>query len=157
MSFTSIFTGIEKAAKSTVAWLEKELAVIVGAAPKIEQVIDAGLSYINPVLTIALDAVGDEAAVPIVQEVITEAQSDLKAASALVMDFGPTPTAASIFTSVEANLQALLTAGHVKSVTSIAAVNKAVTEVGALGAAVAAVAAGVQTASANATAAVAQR
>lgn len=152
MSFKSIFTGIAKAEHSTVAWLEKELAAFVGEAPTIEKVIDAGLSYIEPVLTLALDGVGDEAAATVVGNVIDEAQADLKAASALVTDFGPTPTAASIFKSVEANLQALLTASHVTSTQSVAAVNKAVSEVGVLGAAVEAAVTGIENAAKPATA-----
>jgi hypothetical protein len=145
--FTSVFHGIAKAEHSTVAWLEKELAAFVGDAPKIEQVIDAGLSYVEPVLTLALDAVGDEAAANIVAKVIDEAQADLKAASALVTDFGPTPTAASIFAAVAENLQTLLTDGHVKSAQSVAAVTKAVTEVGVIGAAISTAVAGITAAS----------
>lgn len=162
-SFKSIFTGIAAAEHSTVAWLEKELAVFVKEAPAIEGVIDAGLSYVGPVLTIALDATGNEALATEAGKVIVQAQSDLKAASALVTDFGPTPTAASIFAAVEANLGALLTAGHVTNTTSVAAVTKAVTEVGVLGAAVSAAVAGIGKAasttagSANAVVAAAQR
>lgn len=132
----SIFAEIAAAEHSTVAWLEKELAKLVGEAPTIEKVIDSGLTYITPVLQIALSSLGDPAAAAVVGTVVTEAQSDLLAASALVTDFGPTPTAASIFASVKANLAALLTAGHVKSSTSVSAVNKAVSEIGLLGTAV---------------------
>lgn len=132
----SVFTKIAAAEHSTVAWLEKELALIEGEAPTIEKVIDTGLTYIGPVLQIALDAIDDPAAASLVGTVVTKAQADLKVVSALVTDFGPTPTAASMFASVQANLGGLLTAGQVTNAQSVAAVNKAVNEVGVLGAAV---------------------
>lgn len=149
----SIFSKIASAEHSTVAWLEKELAAFVQKAPAIEHVIDASLSYIGPVLSIALSATGEGAMVPIVNSVITQAQNDLKAASALVTDFGPTPTAASIFSAVEKNLGALLTAGHVTSTTSVAAVTKAVSEIGVLSAAVSAAVTGITAAATPAPAA----
>lgn len=152
--FTSVFNGLVKAEHSTVAWLEKELVAFEKAAPTIEKVIDAGLAYIGPVLQLALTDVGKSDVADEVGNVVTQAQNDLKAASALVTDFGPTPTAASIFSSVEANLSALLTAGHVTSTVAVAAVNKAVAEIGLLGAAVGTAVAALTP---NAAAAVAQR
>lgn len=132
----SLFSKIAAAAKSTVLWLETQIVKLEKEVPTIERVVDAGLSYITPVLTIALTAVGDPAAAAIVSKVVAEAHNDLLAASALVTDFGPTPTAASIFNAVKENLAALLTAGHVTSATSVAAVSKAVSEIGLLGSAV---------------------
>lgn len=132
----SFLSGIENAAHSTIAWLEKELTAIEKKAPTIERVIDAGLSYIAPVLEIALTSIGDGAAATVVSAVVAKAQSDLLVASALVTDFGPTPTASSIFASVKTNLSGLLTASQVTSAGSVAAVTKAVNEVGILATAV---------------------
>lgn len=134
--FTSVFHGIDKAAHSTVAWLEKQLAALVKAAPKIEHVIDAGLAYVGPVLELSLTTIGEGDAAAKVVDVVREAQGALNAASALVTDFGPSPTAASIFNSVQSNLKELLTAGHVTNTQSVAAVQKAVDEIGLIGAAV---------------------
>jgi hypothetical protein len=145
-SFKSIFTGVSNAEHSTVAWLEHAMVVFVHEAPTIEKVIDAGLSYIGPVLTLALTAAGDGPAAAIVTDAINQAHIDLHAASALVTDFGPTPTAASVFSAVEANLSALLAAGHVTNATSVAAVTKAVSEIGVLGAAVGAAVSAVEAA-----------
>jgi hypothetical protein len=128
----SIFQKIEGAEKSTVAWIEKQLTAIEGKEPGIAKVIDTSLTYIAPVLQIALGATGDPAAALIVGQVATQAETDLKVASALVTDFGPTPTAATAFASVSTNLSGLLTAGHVKSATAVAAVTKAVSEVGVI-------------------------
>lgn len=144
--FKSVFNGITKAVKSTCAWLEKELALLEGAAPTIERVIDAGLAYVGPVLQLVLTSIGASAASTIVADVIAQAQIDLKAASALVTDFGPTPTAASIFASVEKNLQALLAAGHIVDTTTVATINKAIAEIGVLAAAIEAAVAGIDAA-----------
>lgn len=132
----SIFKKLEGAEKSTAAWIEKELTKIEGAEPGVAKVVDATLTYVAPVLQIALGATGDPAAALIVGQVAAQAEMDLSVASALVTDFGPTPTAATAFASVATNLSGLLTAGHVKSVTAVAAVTKAVSEVGVLASAV---------------------
>lgn len=142
----SIFTGIEKAIHSTVAWLEKELTALEGKAPQIEKVIDAGLAYIGPALQLALVSIGEPAAAALVGGVVAKAQNDLNAASALITDFGPTPTAASIFASVETNLNGLLAAGQITNPASIAAITKAVNEVGVLGAAISTAAGAIQSA-----------
>jgi hypothetical protein len=143
---SSLFAKIEGAEKSTAAWIEKRLEEIEGEAPAIGKVIDASLTYITPVLQIALGATGDPAAAAVVGKVAAQAETDLSVASALVSDFGPTPTAATAFASVKTNLSALLTAGHVTSTTAVAAVTKAVNEVGVLATAVQVAAAGITTA-----------
>jgi hypothetical protein len=132
----SFFSTIANAEHSTIAWLEKELTAFEGKAPTIERVIDAGLTYVGPVLQIGLTAMGDAPEAALVGVVIGKAQVDLKAASALVTDFGPTPTAASMFSAVSSDLGSLLSAAQVKNTTTIATVTKAVNEVGMLGSAV---------------------
>ena len=132
----SIFSGIEKAAHTFAAWAEKELTVLEGKAPTIERVIDTTLSYVGPALELGLDALNQPAIAAEVATVVAKAQSDLKAASALVTDFGPTPTAASAFTAVQTNLSSLLTAGQITNPTTVATITKSVAEVGAVAAAV---------------------
>ena len=133
---SSLFLKVEGAEKSTVAWIEKELLKIEGEEPAIAKVVDTAITYITPVLQIALTATGDAAAAVVVGQVAAQAKVDLAVASALVTDFGPTPTAASAFSAVEANLSGLLTAGHVTSVVAVKAVTKAVSEVGVIASAV---------------------
>lgn len=132
----SLFAKIEGAAKSTVAWLEKELIEVEGKAPTIERVIDAGLGYVGPALQLGLTALGDVPAAAAVGVVVAKAQSDLLAASALVTDFGATPTAASMFASVKTNLSALLTAGQITNAKTVATITKSVSEVGTIASAV---------------------
>jgi hypothetical protein len=136
MSLKSIFDKVVGAEKSTAAWIEKELGKFAQEEPTIAKVIDAVLTYVTPVLKIALLATGDPLAAIVVGKVAAQAEADLSVASALVTDFGPTPTAASAFAAVAKNLGGLLTAGHVTSTTAVAAVTKAVSEIGLLGSAV---------------------
>lgn len=143
MNLTSFFAKIEGAEKSTMAFIEKELIALEGKAPTIERVVDAGLGYIGPVLQLGLGLLGQTAIAAEVGPVIAKAQSDLLAASALVTDFGPTPTAASVFASVKANLGALLTGAQISNTKTVAAITKAVSEVGVLGSAVETAAAGI--------------
>jgi hypothetical protein len=150
----SFFSKIEGAEHSTVAWLEKELAAFEGKAPTIERVIDAGLSYVGPALQLGLAAAGDTPLAAEVGVVVAKAQTDLKVASALVTDFGPTPTAASLFAAVKANLAALLGAGRISNATTVATVTKAVNEVGVIASAVQLAATEIKTAAAPVPAAV---
>jgi hypothetical protein len=151
-NMSSLFAKIEGAEKSTAAWIEKKLTEIEGKEPAVAKVIDTVLTYVTPALKIALAATGDPAAAAVVGEVAAQAETDLSVASALVTDFGPTPTAATAFASVATNLGGLLTAGHVKSSTAVAAVTKAVTEVGVLASAVQTAATAIAASAAPATA-----
>jgi hypothetical protein len=56
---------------------------------------------------------GAAAALPAVNAIINEAVSDLNRASALVYDFGPSPTAQSIFATVQANLATVESVGNI--------------------------------------------
>jgi len=137
----SIVLKFEGAEKSTMAWIEKELLLVEGKEPTIERVIDAGLTYLGPVLVIGLTAIGEPAIAAVVAPVIAKAHQDLLVASALVTDLGPTPNAAALFESVQTNLSGLLTAGNIKSTKTVTAITKAVSEIGTLGSAVKAAAA----------------
>lgn len=128
----SIFTDIEKAEHTFAAWAEKELEKVYSEAPKIEQIADAVLKYAGPALQIVATAEGGSAAGQVVGSVISDAQTSLVAASGLIADAGPTPTAASIVSSVQTNLSSLLTAGHVSNPTSVALTTKVVNSLGAL-------------------------
>jgi hypothetical protein len=141
----SIITKLESFDHTTVAFLEKVITEIEGKEPEIAQTIDTALTYVTPALQVALAATGDPAAAAVVGTVSAQAQKDLAVASAIVTDLGPSPTAAGLFTAVATNLSGLLTAGHVTSVQSVAAVTKAVSVVGTLASAVSAAAAAIST------------
>jgi hypothetical protein len=134
--FKSIFTDVANAEHSTAAWLEKTVMEIEGKAPQIDKVIDTTLEYVGLVLQTGLDAMGNVPGATLVGTVVTKARTALSVASALVTDLGPTPTAASAFADVQANLSAVLGAAQVTNKTTVAAVTKAVSEIGVLGAAV---------------------
>ena len=98
--------------------------------------MDAGLEYIGPALQIGLGALGQTAAATEVGVIVAAAQIKLKAASALVTDFGPTPTAASAFATIKTDLASILTMVDVKNPQTVATVTKSVAEVGTLATAV---------------------
>jgi hypothetical protein len=123
------------------AWAEKELSVLVGKAPAIEQVAASVLKYAGPALQTVVTVEAGNPAGAVVGKVIADAQAGLTAASGLIYDFGATPTAGSVLASVQNNLSSLLTAGHVTNSNSVATVTKVVTEIGSLASALAAPAA----------------
>ena len=114
------------------AWAEKELAALVGKAPAVEQVIASVLKYAGPALQTVVTAEAGAPTGALVGKVIADAQAGLTAASGLIYDFGASPSLASVVSSVESNLSALLSAGHVTNSNSVATVTKVVTELGSL-------------------------
>ncbi len=114
------------------AWAEKELAALVGKAHAVEQVIASVLKYAGPALQTVVTAEAGAPAGALVGKVIADAQAGLTAASGLIYDFGASPSLASVVSSVESNLSALLSAGHVTNSNSVATVTKVVTELGSL-------------------------
>lgn len=128
----SIFSSIVNAEHTFAAWAEKELALLYKDAPKIEAVADTVLKYAGSALQIIVTAEAGNAAGAVVGSVVSQAQSDLTVASGLISDFGATPTAASLVSSVQSNLSGLLTASHITNSTSVSNVTKVVSSLGAL-------------------------
>lgn len=120
-----------------MGWMVKEYSLLYKVEPSIEKIVDTTIDYAEPALVILLDAAGGAAAVPEVTAIISEAQSDLKVVSALIYDFGATPTAAGIVKGVQDNLQNLETAGHIKDSVTSAKLQLIVKTVGVLAAAIA--------------------
>ena len=114
------------------AWAEKELAALVGKAPAVEQVIASVLKYAGPALQTVVTAEAGAPAGELVGKAVADAQAGLTAASGLIYDFGASPSFASVVSSVQSNLSALLSAGHVTNSNSVATVTKVVTELGSL-------------------------
>ena len=114
------------------AWAEKELALLVGKAPAIEQTVASILKYAGPALQTVVTVEAGAPAGAIVGKVIGDAQAGLIAASGLIYDFGASPSVASVIGSVQTNLSALLSAGHVTNSNSVATVTKVTTELASL-------------------------
>jgi hypothetical protein len=74
----------------------------------------------------------DLPAAAIVGPIIAEIQKDLHVASGLIFDFGASPQAATILQSVEANLQGLLDAGHIKDVALQGKITMVINTIGSL-------------------------
>jgi hypothetical protein len=148
----SFFSKLVAEEHTFAAWAEKELVALEQKAPKIEEIIDTTLKYVGPALQIGLTAIGDLPAAAATGLIIAEAHKDLIAASALVTDFGPTPTAASMFAAVKTNLSAILTTIKVTNPQTVATVTKSINEVGALATSVSAAASAIAAAVAPVTA-----
>jgi hypothetical protein len=131
-----IFSGIENAEHTFAAWCEKELTALHNEAPKLEQIADTTLKYASGALKIAASVEANNPAIAKITSVLTTAQNSVTAASGLIADFGATPTAANMLSSVSSNLSELLAAAHISNPKSVAAVTKVVGETNALVAAV---------------------
>ena len=135
MSFWSDVTAIEH---TVVGWFVKEYAIFYKVEPTLIQVADTTVQYVDIGLPIVLGATGYGSLDPVVQPIVDEIFSDLKVVSSTIYDFGPSPNTVSIVNSVQANLQALDTAGHVKDPASKAKLALIIKSVGALAEAIAA-------------------
>ena len=114
------------------AWAEKELTLLTGKAPAIEQTAASILKYAGPALQTVVSLEAGAPAGAVVGKVVSDAQAGLVAASGLIYDFGASPTTASVVGSIQSNLSALLSAGHVTNSTSVATVTKVASELGSL-------------------------
>jgi hypothetical protein len=131
MNIWSDIKGIEH---TVVSWLAKEYAKFYKAEPTIDSIVDSTVKYVEIGLPIVLDVTGEAVLDPAIEAVLNEVVSDLKVVSATVYDFGPSPSAATILSSVQANLSGLETAGHVKDPAKVAKLTLIVNAVGALAA-----------------------
>ncbi len=136
-SISAIIAKIEGAEHTFVGWAVKEYAKLYKAEPAIEQTVDEVVPYAQSAIVIVMEMAGAGAAVPEVTAIITEVQRDLKVMSALIHDFGPTPTAASIAQGVKDNLASLAAAGHIKDPITLAKLQLIIKTVGVLATAIA--------------------
>ncbi len=132
----SLFTEIENADKSTCAWFEKGWAKLHTEAPKIIDIADKILPYVSLLLQTVIGAEAGAPAAAVAGKILSQAQSDIDVANAVIYDTGATPTAASAISAVATNLGGLLTAGHVTNTVSVSTVTKAVSELGTLATAI---------------------
>ena len=139
----SLFSSIASAEHTFAAWAEKEWTAIYKEAPKVESVIAATLKYAGPALqtVVTIEAGGPAGAV--VGKVLADAQAGLVAASGLVYDFGATPTVGGVLSTVTSNLSGLLAAGHITNPTSVATVNRVVSEINTVAAVIPAITAAI--------------
>ena len=129
-SIKAIVNDIEQGEKSFVSFLVKEYTAFYKNEPTLIQTIDTTVSYAEDGLAIVLPLAGQGALVGPIDAIVEEAVTDLNRASALVYDFGPSPTAASIFASVQSNLATLETSAHVTNPVTIAKVKLIINAIG---------------------------
>jgi len=129
MSFLDKFKNF---AHTFTAWVAKEYTKLYAVEPTINAVADSVFKYAIPAIQILVGMEAGAPAATAVGAIAAEAQSSLHAASALIYDFGPSPTITGIVKGVQDNLGALLTAGHITNPASVDATNKIVNSLGAL-------------------------
>ena len=116
----SIFTKFENAEHTFSAWAEKELGKLSTEVPTIEKVVDPILQYVGGASAVLAGLEGGPAASAAVTKVVSTVQTGVTALGGLVQDFGATPTAASIASSLAANTSSLLAAAKVTNAQSVA-------------------------------------
>lgn len=124
----SLFTELHTFA----AWAEKELGKLEKDAPAIEKTSDSILQYVGGAATILAGIEGGPAASAEVKSVVSGIQTGVVALGGLITDFGASPTAATIASSLAANAGSLLTASHITNPTSVAAANGIITNLTSL-------------------------
>jgi len=128
----SIFTGLIKELHSFASWAEKELAKVFKAAPSIVQITDTVIDYVGPILEAIVAAEAGAPAAAVVAGVITEVQSDLVVVGGLIYDIGTAPSVAAKIQAMEADMNGLLTAGHITDQKTVTLVTLVIREFGAL-------------------------
>ncbi len=119
MNLKSIFVNAEH---SFVGFAEKEYMKLYNAAPKVEHIADVAFKYCLPAISLIVSAEFGAPAGAVVASVGAEAQKDLIAASGLLYDFGPNPSAGNMISGVSSNLAGLLADGHITNKDSVAKV-----------------------------------
>ena len=113
----SFFTAL----KTFGEWAEKELGKLSTEAPKIEKVADTTLQYVGGAASIIAGLEGGPLASAEVNSFVNLVHTGSVALNGLIYDFGATPTASSIASSLATNANALLTAAQVKNPASVTA------------------------------------
>ncbi len=129
----SIFSKIEGAEHTFAAWFEGEMSKLVKVAPTFFTIADNVLAYSGPIIVTVLDDIPATAAAGAeAQVVLNQSLADITVLRGVLEDAGPTLTTKSLLTSIQANLQSLLTAEHITNPVSVALVNKVLGELAAL-------------------------
>jgi hypothetical protein len=124
----SIFSGIEKAAKSTVAWIDKEFTKILKISPTVLSVIDTDLSYTSVLIEVIVERVAGTAAEEETVKVLAEVRADIKVLQAVLYDTGTSTTVSKLLDSIIANLTALETAEHISNTAVVTLISKVLAE-----------------------------
>jgi len=128
----SFITRIEGEVKTFAAWAEKELGKLSTEAPTIATTVDTIVQYVGGAVSVLAGIEGGPAASVAVTAVVNTVKSGVTALSGLVTDFGATPTAASIASSLATNASELLAAAKVTNPKSVSAATAIVSNLNAL-------------------------
>jgi hypothetical protein len=124
----SIFSGIEKAVKSTAAWIEKEFTKVLKTTPTVLSIVDTTLSYTSVLIEIIVERLAGTADEEETAKVLAEVRADIKVVQAVLYDTGASATVSSLLDSIIANLTTLEKAGHISDTATVALISKVLTE-----------------------------
>jgi hypothetical protein len=113
--------------ESFASKFEKDLEALWKKAPAVEKVAETTITFVGPILETIFTLAGDGPAATVVGDIVSKAQQDLTAASALLSTIGPTPSVAGVISGVATNVASLETAANItdpKVVADIALVVK---------------------------------
>lgn len=136
----SFLDTLKKWDHSFTSWAATEWAKIYSDAPKIEHAADTALKYAIPATGIIVQELGTAPEAQKAVSILTEAQKDMQAASGLIYDFGPHPSAGSILGGVQSNLSGILQDAHVKSTGTVAKITNVINAIAPIAEALAPVA-----------------
>jgi len=127
------------------AWVAKEYQAFRNVEPTLVQVSDRVYPYVKSAVQIAI-GFESPAVAALAGPIIDKIHAGLDTAAGLVYDFGATPTAAGVLTTVQSDMASLETVAGIKSDGAKNAISKALSSLNALVAAVTGAIAGAQTA-----------
>jgi uncharacterized protein involved in cysteine biosynthesis len=113
--------------KKFAAMFEK----LFGSAPQWIHYAQVVVTFLAPLTTAAITMFAPEV-LPIAGPIMAEVQADLATVSTLTADGTATPSLAAAIQRIQANLTALMAAGHIKDATLQANITLAVNELAAL-------------------------
>lgn len=126
---------LKKAEHTFTAWVAKTYQAFRNEEPTIVAISDRVYPYVKSAVQIAIGFESPEvaaAAGPIIDKI----HAGLDTAAGLVYDFGATPTAAGILSTVQSDLGSLESVAGIKSDGAKNAISKALSSLGALAAAI---------------------
>lgn len=136
----SFLDTLKKWEHSFTTWAATEWTKIYNEAPKVEHAADTALKYAIPAAGILVQELGTAPEAQKAVSVLTEAQKDMQAASGLIYDFGPNPSAGSILSGVQSNLTGILEDAHVKNTNTVGKITNVINAIAPIAEALAPVA-----------------
>jgi hypothetical protein len=128
----SLFSTIDKDAKSIASKVEAGLKKLFLAEPKVEQVAVATISAVAPIVVAIAAVTGNEAESAAIAGIVSIVKTDLAAIQVTLNEAGAGTVNISVkstFSAINDNLAILLTAGYIKNPQTLATVTADVNKI----------------------------